>query len=244
MSLLLMIIGAVLVAVLLAFAIVKYLPLNFRWIPSIILLAIAVFLGFKIYGGIMEPIQFNKEKVKKYSPVVENLKMIRDGEIKFYEKYGSYTNNKELLIAFIEQAKLAITETRTIVEKENRGGGIIVDVERRVTDTIGYEPVLKYFEGRDYKNMFKVPGVEGIEFELEVAKVEKVQGLIVPTFMARTSKTAILAGMNESLVKQELEAIETDQIKGEYVSVGSLDEVTTGGNWPPSYDKPSEKKQQ
>ena len=138
MSLLLMIIGAVLVAVLLAFAIVKYLPLNFRWITSIILLVIAVFLGFKIYGGIMEPIQFNKEKVKKYSPVVENLKIIRDGEIKFYEKYGSYTNNKELLIAFIEQAKLAITETRTIVEKENRGGGIIVDVERRVTDTIGY----------------------------------------------------------------------------------------------------------
>ena len=243
MSLLLMIIGAVLVAVLLAFAIVKYLPLNLRWIPSILLLVVAVFLGFKIYGGIMEPIQFNKDKIKKYAPVVENLKIIRDAEIKFFEKYGRYTNNKELLVAFIEQAKLAITETRTIVEKENRGGGVIVDVERRVTDTIGYEPVIKYFEGRDYKNMFKVPGVEGVEFELEVAKVEKVQGLVVPTFMARTSKKAILVGMNESLVKQELEAIETDQIKGEYVSVGSLDEVTTGGNWPPSYDKAGEKKQ-
>lgn len=244
MSLLLMIIGAVLVAVLLAFAIVKYLPLKLRWIPSIFLLAIAVFLGFKIYGGIMEPIQFNKEKVKKYAPVVENLKIIRDAEIKFYEKYGRYTNNKDLLIAFVEQAKLALTETRTIIEKENRGGGIIVDVERRVTDTIGYEPVMKYFEGRDFKNMFKVPGVEGVEFELEVSKVEKVQGLVVPTFMARTPKKGILAGMNESLVKQELEAIETDQIKGEFVSVGSLDEVTTGGNWPPSYDKASEKKQQ
>ncbi|MDP5092109.1 MAG: hypothetical protein NWQ17_02285 [Polaribacter sp.] len=243
MSLLLMIIGAVLVAVLLAFAIVKYLPLKLRWIPSIFLLAIAVFLGFKIYGGIMEPIQFNKEKVKKYAPVVENLKIIRDAEIKFYEKYGRYTNNKDLLIAFVEQAKLALTESRTIIEKENRGGGVIVDVERRVTDTIGYEPVMKYFEGRDYKNMFKVPGVEGVEFELEVSKVEKVQGLVVPTFMARTSKKAILVGMNESLVKQELEAIETDQIKGEYVSVGSLDEVTTGGNWPPSYDKAGEKKQ-
>lgn len=244
MSLLLMIIGAVLVAVLLAFAIVKYLPLKLRWIPSIFLLAIAVFLGFKIYGGIMEPIQFNKEKVKKYAPVVDNLKIIRDAEIKFYEKYGRYTNNKDLLIAFVEQAKLALTETRTIIEKENRGGGIIVDVERRVTDTIGYEPVMKYFEGRDFKNMFKVPGVEGVEFELEVSKVEKVQGLVVPTFMARTPKKGILAGMNESLVKQELEAIETDQIKGEFVSVGSLDEVTTGGNWPPSYDKASEKKQQ
>ena len=244
MSLLLMIIGAVLVAVLLAFAIVKYLPLKLRWIPSILLLVLAIFLGFKIYGGIMEPIEFNKEKIKKYAPVVENLKIIRDAEIKFYEKYGRYTNNKDLLIAFVEQAKLALTESRTIIEKENRGGGVIVDVERRVTDTIGYEPVMKYFEGRDYKNMFKVPGVEGVEFELEVSKVEKVQGLVVPTFMARTPKKGILAGMNESLVKQELEAIETDQIKGEFVSVGSLDEVTTGGNWPPSYDKASEKKQQ
>ena len=92
--------------------------------------------------------------------------------------------------------------------------------------------------------MFKVPGVEGAEFELEIGEVEKVQGLIVSTFMARTPKKAILAGMSESLVKQELEVIQTDQIKGEYISVGSLEEVTSGGNWPPSYDKPSENKKQ
>ena len=65
MSLFLMILGAVLVAVLLAFAIVKYLPLNLRWIPSIVMLLLAVFLGFKIYNGIMEPIEFSKTKVKK-----------------------------------------------------------------------------------------------------------------------------------------------------------------------------------
>lgn len=239
-----MILGAVLVAVLLAFAIVKYLPLNLRWIPSIVMLLLAVFLGFKIYNGIMEPIEFSKTKVKKYAPVVENLKIIRDAEVKFFEKNGKYTENKALLIKFIEEAKLALTETRTVIDKINKGGGIIVDVERRVTDTIGYEPVLKYFEGRDFKNMFKVPGVEGAEFELEIGEVEKVQGLIVSTFMARTPKKAILAGMSESLVKQELEVIQTDQIKGEYISVGSLEEVTSGGNWPPSYDKPGENKKQ
>ena len=63
MNLLLMIIGAVLGAVLIAFVIVKYLPLKLRWIPSILLLLLAIFLGFKIYGGIMEPIKFAKEKV-------------------------------------------------------------------------------------------------------------------------------------------------------------------------------------
>jgi hypothetical protein len=237
MNLLLMIVGAVLVSVLVAFIIVKYLPLKLRWIPSVLLLLLAIFLGSKIYNGIMEPIIFNKEKVGKYAVVVNNLKIIRDAEIKHYEVTGNYTSDKNGLIRFIDTAKLALTETKTIVEQENRGGGVIVDVEVRVTDTIGYEPVLKYFKDREYKQMFKVPGVEGTEFEVEVGTVEKVQGLVVPTFRARTPKKAILEGMNISLVKQEIEAIESDQIKGEYVSVGSLEEVSTGGNWPPKYDR-------
>lgn len=237
MSLLLMILGAILVAVLIAFLIVKYLPLNLRWLPSILLLLLAIFLGYKIYNGIMEPINFNKQKIGKFQKVIKNLKIIRDAEVKYYEVNGVYTKDKAGLIKFVDTAQLAITETKTIVEKENRGGGVIVDVEKRVTDTIGYEPVLKYFKDREYKTMFQVPGVPNTEFELEIGEVEKVQGLVVPTFRARTPKRGILAGMNESLIKQELEAIETDQIKGEYVSVGSLEEVTTGGNWPPKYDK-------
>lgn len=230
-----MILLAALVAVLLAIVIVKFLPLKLRWLASLLLLFLAIFLGVKIYDGIMEPINFNKDKVKRYAPVINNLKIIRDAQVKHYEATGNYTEDTVGLIRFIDSAKLALTRTQTIVEKVNKGGGIIVDVEKRVTDTIGYEPVIKYFENRDYKNMFKVPGTDKV-FELEIGSVEKVQGLEVPTFRARIAKAALLTGMNESLVKQELEAMATDQIKGSYVSVGSLEEVTTGGNWPPSYD--------
>ncbi|WP_088324832.1 hypothetical protein [Polaribacter tangerinus] len=243
MELLGMILAAALGSVIVAIVIVKYLPLKLRWVASLLLLVLAVFLGTKIYNGIMEPINFNKNKVAKFAPVIENLKIIRDAQVKHYEVTGAYTTNKQGLIQFIDSAKLALTNTKTIVEKVNRGGGVIVDVEKRVTDTIGYEPVLKYFEGRDYKNMFAVPNVPGKEFELEIGTVEKVPGLVVPTFRARAHKKDILKGMNESLVKQELEDIRTDQIKGEFVSVGSLDEVTTGGNWPPSYDKQIDKKE-
>ena len=166
MGLLGMILAAVLVAVLIAIVIVKFLPLKLRWIASLMLLALSVFLVVKIWGGIMEPINFNKNKVKKYAKVIENLKIIRDAQVKHFEVTGKYTENKAGLIQFIDTAKLALTETTTIVEKENRGGGIIVDVEKRKTDTIGFEPVSKYFKDKDYKNMFKVPGVEGKEFEL------------------------------------------------------------------------------
>ena len=237
MGLLGMILAAVLVAVLLAIVIVKYLPLKYRWIASSLLLLLTVFLVFKIYNGIMEPINFNKKKVAKFAKVVKSLKIIRDAEVKHFEVTGKYTNDKAGLIQFIDSAQLALTETKDTIIKVNKGGGIIDDVTKRKKDTIGYEPVLKYFEGRDYKNMFKVPGVEGKEFDIVISTVEKVQGLVVPTFYVKTEKIDILKGMSKSLVKQELEAIATDQIKGEFVSVGSLEEVSTGGNWPPSYDK-------
>ncbi|CAM1354485.1 hypothetical protein [Tenacibaculum insulae] len=236
MNLLLMILAAVVVAILLAVLIVKFVPLKMRWLISILLLAATAFLAYKIYGGIMEPIHFAKEKEVRYAKVIKNLKLIRDAEVKYKEVYRTYTNSKDSLINFIENGQLALVETKNVEEEVDRGGGIMIKVSRKQIDTIGYEPVAKYFNGKDYKGMFNVPGTDK-QFELATGKVEKVAGLLVPVFEVKTDKTSILKGLSTSLVKQELEALETDQIKGAFVSVGSLNEVTTGGNWPPSYDK-------
>ncbi len=245
MGVILMIVAAIAVAVALAIVVVKFLPLKFRWIVSLVLLFLAVFLAYKIYDGIMKPINFDKEKTKRFAKVIKNLKIIRDAEVAYYEVNGNYTKDKQLLIRFIDTAQRAIVENRDTVVKVNKGSKwqpVMVDVEKKIKDTIGYESILQDFKDRDYKNMFSVPGIEGKEFDLEVGKVEKVAGLEVPVFEAKTEKEAILKGMDRSLVKLEKEAITTDQIKGEYVSVGSLVEVTTGGNWPPSYDKGDAKK--
>jgi hypothetical protein len=223
-----------------AYLIVKYLPLKYKWIVSLVLVFTGTLLVFKIYDGIMKPINFNKNKRVKYVKVIQHLKIIRDAELAFYKVNGKYTDNKEGLIQFIDSAQFAITEVRDTVVKVNKGSKwqpVIVDVEKRIVDTIGYEPILKSFQDKDYKNMFNVPGVDEKQFELAIGLVEKIAGLQVPVFEARTEKKDLLKGMDISLVKQEMEAIESDQIKGEYVSVGSLNEVTTGGNWPPSYDK-------
>lgn len=233
------IIAAILVTAAVAFLIVKYLPLKLRPLVSILLLALAVFLTWKIYDGVMKPINFNKNKRVIYTKVIDQLKMIRDAEVAHKEVTGKYSNSIEGLVQFIDTAQLALTNTSTVVEKVNKGTKwqpLMVDVEKRVTDTIGYEPVLSRFTGRDYKNMANVPGTDKM-FTIELGVVEKVQGLQVDVFIAKVAKIEVLKGMDASLVKQELEAITTDEIKGEFVSVGSLNEVTTGGNWPPYYDK-------
>ena len=236
MNLLLMILAAVVVAVLLAFLIVKFIPLKLRGLVSILLLAASVYLGYLIYQGVMEPINFNKDKKVRYAKVIENLRLIRDAEVKYNEVKGTYTKDKAELIRFIENDSLAITTTENYDSIVKIGGGLTENKTFKRTIITGYDQIEDYFKGKDYKNMYKVPGTDK-EFTIETGEIEKVANLMVPVFIAKAEKKDILAGMNPALLKIETEAKENDQIKGAYVSVGSLEEVSTGGNWPPFYDK-------
>ncbi|MBS9774801.1 MAG: hypothetical protein KGV59_06575 [Tenacibaculum sp.] len=236
MNLLLMILAAVVATFVLAYLIVKFVPLKLRGVVSVILFAISVYLAYLIYGSIMEPINFDKEKKVRYAKVIEHLKLIREAEEKYKEVKGKYEKNKSTLIKFIETDSLAITESKSVEKSVHVGGGITKKISVRKVDTIGYEKVINSFKGKDYKNMFKVPGTDK-EFTIEVGEVEKVKGLMVPVFEAKVDKESVLKGLNKVLILQELQALETDQIKGAFISVGSLEEITTGGNWPPFYEK-------
>ena len=235
MNTILIIILSIIAVGFIAYAIIKYLPLDKQWILSAFLWLAIAFLGFKIYDGIMSPINFDQEKIIRYKKVIHNLKMIRDAEVAFYQVKGRYTDNEQELVNFVENGKLALTESKYVVQKKKIGGGIVVDVDVKVTDTIGYEEIKKSFEGRDYKNMFNVPGTD-VKFQISLAMVEKVAGLMSPTFEVKVDKGIVLQGMDKHLVQQEKIAFGGEQIRGEFVSVGSIEEVSTSGNWPPFYD--------
>lgn len=231
----LIIIVAIIAVAFLAYSVIKYVPLDKQWILSAFLWLAIAFLGFKIYDGIMSPINFNQEKEKRYKKVINNLKMIRDAQVAFYQVKGRYSDNEQELISFVENGKFPITESKYIIQKKNIGGGIVVDVDVKVTDTIGHEEVKKSFVGRDYKNMFVVPGTDA-KFTISLGMVEKVTGLMSPVFEVKIDKAIVLHGMDNSLVRQEKEAFGGEQVRGAFVSVGSLEEVSTNGNWPPFYD--------
>jgi hypothetical protein len=221
----------------LAYLITNKVPQKTRPIISIVLLLLAVLLGFKIYQGIMGPIKFNKEKVARYSPVIDNLKTIRDAQIAHKEVTGNFTNNPANLIKFIDTAQFAVTKVENIVVEVNKGTEqqpIMVEEEKRVTDTIGYKPVKAGFAGRDYSKMFNVPGTNA-KFEIETDFVEKVQGVKSPVFLVKVAKAIVLEGLPMHLIKQEIEAV-APEVTGEFISVGSIDDVKTNGNWPQLYD--------
>ena len=166
--------------------------------------------------------------------VIENLKTIRDAELAFASVNRKFTDKFDELVNFIENDSFAITEVKNIVVTEQRGR-ITIDVEKRVVDTVGFEMVKNSFEGRDYKNMMKVPGTDA-NFELKTGSVEKVQGVKASVFEAKVDKAVVLEGMNKDLIRQEKEALGGINVPGEYIAVGSLEDVNSNGNWPPFYD--------
>jgi hypothetical protein len=218
----------------LAYLIVNKLPAKFKPVLSIVLWVVIIFFGYKIYTSIMQPIQFNKIKEQRYAKVIENLKTIRDAELAYAQVNRRFTDKYDDLISFIDTAKFAITEVKNIVVTEQRGR-ITIDVEKRIVDTVGFEPVINSFEGRDYKNMMNVPGTDA-KFELKIGSVEKVQGVKASVFEAKVDKAIVLHGLNKDLMRQEKEALGGINVPGESITVGSLEDVNSNGNWPPFYD--------
>jgi len=236
----LIIIAAIIIVSLLAYLIVNKIPKGARPVISILLWLLIGFLGYSIFQSIMGPIKFNKAKTSRYGKVIKNLKMIRDAEVAHKEVTGKFTKNKQGLIKFLDTAKFAITEVKNIVVDEDKGGGIVIQVEKRIVDTIGFKDVRASFAGRDYKSMFNVPGTDA-EFSLETGFVEKLEGIKASVFEVKVDKEVVLKGLNKDLIRQEKESLGGSEVKGEFISVGSLEDVKVSGNWPPSYDTAEEK---
>ena len=236
----LLILSAVLLTVGLAIVIVKYIPLKFRWLIHVVLLIASAYLSYVIFDNIMGPIRFNAKKKVIYAKVIKHLKMIRDAQEAHKRVFGTYQEHPERLIQFIDTARFAITNTRNEIIKVNKGTKwqpIMIEVEQKVIDTTGYESVKEVlFKSRNYHEMFEVPGTDN-QFELKTGLISKVSGRKVPVFEVKIDKAIVLKGLNRDLINQEKEAIGGNEIKGAFVSVGSLEEVNTNGNWPPFYDK-------
>ena len=231
----LLLIGLILAFLLLAKVIVEYVPKKLHWIISLLLLLIAVYLGYKIYDGIVGNINFHKEKQKRYGKVIDNLKIIREAELAYKNVNRTYTNDFNKLVYFIENDSFPILQTfersKTVIER-----GVSTVVEYKEIDTIGFEKVIDDFKNVDYKNMMKVPGTDAT-FELATGFVEKgIADLKTPVFEAKVAKEVVLHGMNQNLIVQEKSVLGVDEVRGEYISVGNLEDVKDSGNWPPSYD--------
>jgi hypothetical protein len=237
---------ALLAAVGLLFVIEKFIPRKARPIFSVIFLLASVFFAYKIYDSIMAPVEFKKEKIKRYTAVIENLKDIRDAQSAHKTITGKYANTFADLENFIETAEFPIIERRDSSYTEfDKVYKIDKLKEVVIIDTLGFEPVKDslFKNSTRYKTMKYVPFAKNDKqtFTMKIDSVE-VNNYIAPVFKVSIPKDIILHDLNKDLLQQEKRIVSVDEIDGPEVFVGSLEKVSDSGNWPTSYEIGDDKK--
>jgi len=238
MKLLLVIIAAIAVTIGIVWLINKFVPEKIKWLVQLALWAFIIVFGYLTFMSVYKPIQFNKEKDKRYVKVIKNLEDIRTAQLAHRQVTGKFSNNFDSLVNFIETANFTILQRKdsTVVDKEltRRYGGVTTTKEIVVIDTLGFVPVKdSLFKNNDnYKTMMNVPvGKPGAKFTLKAGTLEDIA-----VFEASVDKAIVLDGEDKDLITVERQAQSVDAVNGPVIKVGSMEQVDTNGNWPKVYE--------
>ena len=210
-----------------------------RKIITYVLYFLSIILVFQIYNSIDAPIEFNKVKNERYQKVIERLKDIRNAQVAFKSVNGIYSDNFDSLVNFIETGQFTIIEKRdSSYMQYDRVYRIDMLREVIVVDTLGFVPVKDSLFKNDnrYKDLALVP-IDGIDekFSIKADIIDK-NGYNVPVFEVNVSKDVILFDQNKDLLMQEKETVSVDGVNGPALVLGSLEDVSTNGNWPTTFD--------
>jgi len=211
-----------------------------KTIIQIVLWIACIGFGYLIYQSVTGPMEFKKVKEERFAKVVSKLKDIRNSQEAYKTVTGKYANDFNTLINFVENGKYTITQQRDSSYMEmDKTYGIELLREVKIIDTLGFVSVKDSLFKKDdrYKSLMNVPGAPGGEkFEMKSAIIDK-GGYKAPVFEAKVKKSVVLFDQPKDMLERENAQISVEEVNGDVIKVGSMEQVSTSGNWPPIYDK-------
>ncbi|MEX2595883.1 MAG: hypothetical protein WEC59_03055 [Salibacteraceae bacterium] len=174
-------------------------------------------LAYADYVSIKVPIEFQKEKKRRYVHVVQRLKDIRTAEIGYKAKYQKYTSNLDSLVHFVKHDSIAFIKAfgnvpDTMTQEEAIKKGIVTRDTNYVAvkdSLFGGKAALNRVHKFHPDSMIYVPFSGGAKFDLEAGTVER-SGVDVQVFQATDSKPFD---------------------PRDPLQVGSMNDPKTNGNW-------------
>ncbi len=198
---------------------------------QVILLAVIVILGFLIVKSIQKPIEFNKERKKRYEAAIERLKDIRKAEVAYKTEKGKYTGNFDSLIHFIKYDSVSVEkivgeypDSLDQTEALKKGLAKIEKTKISTKDSL-------FSDNYSIDSLKYVPYTKGDTFKLGAGEVMTGSNVKVKVFEAAVKNEVLLKGLDKQLVINFTD--EWEQITGyPGLKVGSLTEATNNaGNW-------------
>jgi hypothetical protein len=215
-----------------------------KTIIQIVLWISCIGLGYLIYNSVTGPIEFKKVKVERFGKVVAKLKDIRNTQEAYKTVNGKYAKDFKSLIKFIDTGNYVITQQRDSSFMEfDKTYQIDMLKEVKIIDTLGFVSVRDSLFKKDtrFKNLMEIPGApNGEKITMDAGFIEK-SGYRAPVFEAKVAKSILLSDQPKDLVSRENSQMSVEEVNGINITVGSMDEVSTSGNWPPVYDRKEKK---
>ncbi len=200
---------------------------------QVVLLAVVIFLGYKVYDSIMEPVRYKKATRAREKVIIKKLDQIKELEVQYKKLNGVYAGSFDTLVNFYLNDQMPLVYKSgsvpdTLTEDQALEMGLIT----RDTTLIPIKDTLfKDVDKFDINTLNIVPFTNGnVKFEIESSKVKRAN-FDVPVFEVRCYKKDYLAGIKEQdLLKNDLLILkEDDKFAG--LKLGSLTEPSTDGNW-------------
>lgn len=203
-------------------------------ILRVVLGVAAVLFTFRIYRIIMEPIEFQNIRDKRYSSVIEQLEQLREAQLAFKNEYGMYATEISTLVDFVKNAEVTIVERKdssfmqynkvyqtdmlkdTIIYRVIGSASALTKLRNQREDL--------FPEDFNADNLLTIKYSQDSTFKMGTAEVEK-NGVKVPVFEIKASNKAIFGdvlGQYGNYIKR---------LKTNELIVGSLTEPTLSGNW-------------
>lgn len=222
----------------------KFVKPKFRPVVSIVLWAVTILFAYLIYESIQAPIKFDKIKEARYKVAVNRMQDIKAVQLAYKSIKGSYTDNMDSIIKFVENDYFVIVERKdsSVVDVERNkaygitsGSGYSKDVV--VTREIGRVKVKdSLFKDSDRYKRLNVVKVDGITSQIEMKSDYVVRNETkVPVFLAKLEKVTLLTDQDPDLIAKEKTVKSVEAIDGEFITLGSIEEVNMTGNWPKKY---------
>lgn len=196
-----------------------------KTILQIVLLAIIIFLVYKIYESIMQPVRFNRDRNERTEQVIQSLKDIRSAQVAYRSIHGTFTNSFDTLMQFISTGEIPVV--RMIPDPTD------TTFTRSIRDTIGYIRVQdSLFSNRqnfDVTSFPLIPFSSGDTFALDAGQIERSK-IMIDVFEASALNSQFLKELDQQLVSNYSDMLEsTERYPG--LKVGSMSEATLDGNW-------------
>ena len=215
-----------------------------KTVLKLVLWALSIVFAYMIYLSVNAPIEFKKVKQERFTKVIDVMKDIRNSQEAYKSVNGEFAKNFESLVAFIDTANYTITQQRDSSFYEyNKVYRIDMLKEVKIIDTLGTISIKDSLFKKDmrFKSMMNVPyGQNNEKFKME-AKVIRKNDYRVPVFKISVDKNVILYDQPADLMATENTHMSVEEVNGPQIIVGSLEDVSSNGNWPPIYDKKKKK---